>query len=84
MIIGHELKIIVEIFRRGKKVCHLPFISSTWGHLAFLPVTLSTSWLINVGKVEPVTYFIFLDSKIIVDIDCSHEIKDGCSLEEKL
>ena len=28
--------------------------------------------------------FIFLDSKIIVDGDYSHEIKDTCSLEEKL
>ena len=26
-------------------------------------------------KVEAVTYFIFLDSKIIVNGDCSHEIK---------
>ena len=44
----------------------------------------TTSWQIDGEKVEAVTYFIFLDSKIIVDIDCSHEIKDGCSLEEKL
>ena len=27
------------------------------------------------GKVETVTDFIFLDSKITVDGDCSHEIK---------
>ena len=27
------------------------------------------------GKMEAVTDFIFLDSKITVDIDCSHEIK---------
>ena len=36
------------------------------------------------GRVETVTGFIFLGSKITVDSDCSHEIKDACSLEEKL
>ena len=34
-----------------------------------------TSWKIDGEKVETVTVFIFLDSKITVDIDCSHEIK---------
>ena len=36
------------------------------------------------GKtMETVTDFIFLGSRIIADGDCSHEIKDLCSLEEK-
>ena len=34
--------------------------------------------------METVTDLIFLGSKITVDGDCSHEIKDACSLEEKL
>ena len=34
-----------------------------------------TSWQIEGGKVETVTDFIFLVSKITVDSDCSHEIK---------
>ena len=34
-----------------------------------------TSWQIDGGKVETVTDFIFLGSKITVDSDCSHEIK---------
>ena len=34
-----------------------------------------TSWQINGEKVEAVTDFIFLGSKITVDGDCSHEIK---------
>ena len=34
-----------------------------------------TSWQIDGGKVETVTDFIFLGSKITVDGDCSHEIK---------
>ena len=43
-----------------------------------------TSWQIDGEKVETVTAFIFLGSKITADGDCSHEIKDTCSLEEKL
>ena len=42
-----------------------------------------TSWHIEREKVEAVTNFIFLGFKIIVDGDCSHEIK-ACSLEGKL
>ena len=34
-----------------------------------------TLWQIDAGKMETVTDFIFLDSKITVDSDCSHEIK---------
>ena len=36
------------------------------------PITL---WKIEGGKVEAVTDFLFLGSKITVDDDCSHEIK---------
>ena len=43
------------------------------------PITL---WQIEGGKVEAVTDFIFLGSKITVDGDCSHEIK-RCSLLRK-
>ena len=43
-----------------------------------------TSWQTERGKVEAVTDFIFLGSKITVDGDCSHEIKDVCFLEGKL
>ena len=38
----------------------------------------------NGVKVETVTYFIFLGSKITADSDYSHEIKYAFSLEEKL
>ena len=43
-----------------------------------------TSWQVDGETMEMVTDFIFLDSKIPVDSDCSHEIKTYCSLEEKL
>ena len=42
-----------------------------------------TSWKIDGETMETVTDFIFFSSKITADGDCSHEIKDTCSLEEK-
>ena len=45
---------------------------------AYSPIT---SWKID-GETE--ADFIFLRSKITADGDCSHEIKNTCSLEGKL
>ena len=42
-----------------------------------------TSWQIEVKKVEAVTNFIFLGSKVITDGDCSHEIKRHLLLGRK-
>ena len=35
-------------------------------------------------KGETVTDFLFLGSKITVDDDCSHEIRNSCSMEGKV
>ena len=43
-----------------------------------------TSWKIERETMETVTDFILGGSKITADGDCSHEIKDTFSLEEKL
>ena len=48
--------------------------------MAFTPIT---SWQIEGEKVEVVTNFIFLGSKITVDSDCSHEIKRSLLLGRK-
>ena len=44
----------------------------------------TTSWEIDGETVKTVSDFIFGGSKITADGDCSHEIKDAYSLEEKL
>ena len=44
----------------------------------------TTSWQIDGETMETVTDFIFLGSKITVDGEHSHEVKDACSLEEML
>ena len=49
--------------------------------MVHLVPSLHGKWM---GKNEAVTDFIFLNSKITVDGDCSHEIKRCFSLEEKL
>ena len=43
-----------------------------------------TSWEIDGETVETVLDFIYGGSKLTVDGDCSHEIKNAYSLEEKL
>ena len=43
-----------------------------------------TSWKIDRETMETVRDIIFLGSKITADDDCSHELKDACSLEAKL
>ena len=43
-----------------------------------------TSWKIDGETVETVTDFIFLDSKITADGDCSHEIKRRLLLGRKV
>ena len=42
-----------------------------------------TSWQIDGGKVETVTDFLFLGSKITVNGDCSHKIKSHLLLRRK-
>ena len=49
--------------------------------MAFGPMT---SWKTDGEKMETVTDFIFLDSKITVDGDCSHEIKRCILLGRKV
>ena len=43
-----------------------------------------TSWQLEGEKVEAVTDFLFLGSKITVDNNRSHKIKEAWALEEKL
>ena len=43
-----------------------------------------TSWQIDGEMMETVTDFIFLGCKVTADGDSSHNLKDTCSLEEKL
>ena len=49
--------------------------------MALSPIT---SWQTEWGKVETVTDFLFLNSKITVNSDCNHKIRRFLPLEERL
>ena len=53
-------------------------------HVFFFFTVIKNPEQIDGETIETVTDFIFLGSKIMVDGDCSHEIKDVSSLDGKL
>ena len=63
--------LLMKVKEEGEKVGLKLSIQKT-KIMAFGPIT---SWQIDGETMETVTDFIFLDSKITVDGDCSHEIK---------
>ena len=69
----------MKVKEEGKKAGLKPNIQKT-KVMASGPIT---SLQIEGEKVEAMTYFPLLGSKITADGDCSHEIK-RCSLEGKL
>ena len=76
-----ELKsLLMKVKEESEKVCLKLNIQKT-KIIASGPIT---SWQIEREEVETVADFIFLCCKITSDSDCSHEIKNACSLEEKL
>ena len=76
-----ELKSLLMSVKQESKKADLKLSIQKTKIMASSPIT---SWQIDGGKVEAVTYFIFLGSKITVYGDCSHKIKRPCSLEGKL
>ena len=77
---SEELKSLLKVKEESEKVGLKLNIQKT-EIMASGPIT---SWQIDGETMETVTDFIFLGSKISADGDCSYEIKNVCSLEEKL
>ena len=75
-----ELKSLLKVIGESEKVGLKLNIQET-KIIASGPIT---SWQIDGEAVETVRDFILGGSKITADGDCSHELKDACSLEEKL
>ena len=69
---------LIKVKEESKKVGLKVSIQKT-KIMASSPIT---SWQIDGETMEIVTDFIFLGSKINADVDCSHKLKDTCSLEE--
>ena len=78
---GEELKsLLMKVKEESEKVGLKLNIQKT-NTMASCPIT---SWQIDGEKMESAIDFIFWGSKITADSDCSHEIKDACSLGRKL
>ena len=77
---AEKLKSLLMKVKEESEKAGLKLIIQTTKVMASCPIT---SWQIDGEKMETVTDFIFFDSKITADGDCSHDIKK-CSLEEKL
>ena len=79
--IEEELKSLLMRLKEGSENAGLKLnvqktkIKNTHTHTKIMVSSPITSWQLDGGKVETVTDFIFLDSKITVDGKCSHEIK---------
>ena len=69
----------MKVKKESKKAGLKPNIQK----MKILASGLITSWQIDGGKVETVTYFIFLGSNIAADSDCSYEIKKRLFLGRK-
>ena len=76
-----ELKILLTKVKEESEKVDLKLNIQKTKIMASGPIT---SWEIDGETVETVSDFIFGGSKITADGDCSHEIKDAYSLEEKL
>ena len=74
------MSLLMEVKEESEKVGFKLNIQKT-KIMASSPIT---SCQIDGEAMETVRDFIFLGSKITADSDCSCEIKDACSLEEKL
>ena len=76
-----ELKSLVVRMKEKSEKAGLKLSTQKTKIMASGPIT---SWQIDEEKVEIMTDFIFLGSQITADGDYSHELRDTCSLEEKL
>ena len=76
-----ELKILLMKVKVESEKAGLKFNIQKMNIMVCCPIT---SWQIDGERKETVRDFIFLDSKITADCDCSHETKRRLLLEEKL
>ena len=77
---GEELK---SLLMRVKEESEKAGIKLNFHKTKIMAYGLITSWQIEGEKVETVTDFLFLGSKIIVNGDCIHEIKRHLLLVKK-
>ena len=77
---GEELKSLLMKVKEESEKAGLKLSNQKMKIMASSPIT---SWQIDGETMETVRDFIFLDSKITADGDCSHEIKRHLLLGRK-
>ena len=77
---GKELKSLLMKVKEESGKAGLKLSIQKTKIMAYCPIT---SWQMKEEKVEAVIDFTFWGFKITVDVDCSHENKDTCSLGKK-
>ena len=75
-----ELKSLLMMVKEDSEKADLKLNIPKTKIMASVPIT---SWQIDGETMDTVTDFIFLGSKILVDSDCSHDIKRYLLLEKK-
>ena len=78
---GEELKSLLMKVKEESEKAGLKLNIQKTKIMTSGPITL---WQMEGGKVETVTDFILLGSKIIADCNCSHEWNDACTFKGKL
>ena len=76
-----ELKSLLRKVKKESEIAGLKFNNQKTKIIASGPIS---SWQIDGKIMKTVGDFTFLGSKITADGGCSHDIKNACSLEEKL
>ena len=83
LMVGSEEK-LKSLLMKVKEESEKPGLKLNIQKTKIVASGLIISWQIEGEKVEAVTDFIFLVSKITADYNCSMKLEDACSLEGKL
>ena len=83
MLMAESKEELRNLLMKVKEESEKPGLKLSINKTKIMASSSITSWKIDGETMETMINFIFLDSKITADSDCSHEIKK-CSLKEKL
>ena len=83
-LMGESKEELKSLLMKMKEESEKVGLKLNFQKMKIMASSLITSWQIDGEAMEIVTGFIFLGSKITAHGDCSHELKDACSMEEKL
>ena len=84
MIMAESKDELKSLLMRVKEESEKPSLKLSFQNTNIMASNLITLWQIEGEKLEVVTDFIFLGSKITVDANAAMKLKDACSLEGRL